>query len=307
MGPIRKIVSFLLVTVALYIGLVFLLSRVSLGTYPLIYGLSDGLNLKGGNSHQKFEEFDSNEKYDVVVLGSSHAYRGYDPTIFAAEGYKAFNLGSSSQTPFNSYFLIDEYVTKDNCGLLLLDVFNVALEMEALESSSDLIQNISSDGAAGAMAFAMRDPRALNMFTLRMLNKDVGPYYTDTAYIASGFSENRTMAPDSTEYGTACCWNPNVVQVKYLKRIIQLCEKRGVSLLLVNHPAPEEQRGEGLRSVNRFLQNLSEDQGVVYLDFSSLSGMDSRMHFYDHTHLNQNGVEKFNRELISHLRAEGFL
>ena len=47
------------------------------------------------------------EKPDLIALGSSTCYRGLDPRPFAASGLDAFNLCSSSQSCFNSRFLLD--------------------------------------------------------------------------------------------------------------------------------------------------------------------------------------------------------
>ena len=41
---------------------------------------------------------DTTINIDVLVLGSSHAYRGFDPRIFKKAGIKLFNFGSSGQT-----------------------------------------------------------------------------------------------------------------------------------------------------------------------------------------------------------------
>ena len=307
MRVLQKIILFCAISLGMYVLAVFSLSRLSIGTYPLIYSLCDGLNLKGGNSYQKFKEFDRDQEYDVVILGSSHAYRGYDPRIFKAEGYNAFNLGSSSQTPFNSYFLIEEYLTKENCDLLLLDVFNVALEMDALESSSDLIQNITSDHVAAGMAFSMKDPRALNMYALRVLSADIPPYYQDTTYVGRGFSENRNSAPSDVTYRNDLEWNKSKVQWTYLNRIIKLCKERGIRVVLVDHPSPVETHNARLTNSASVISNFSVEEGVVFLDFSMSLGLDGQEHFYDHTHLNQRGVEKFNLKLIAQLKEKGLL
>ncbi len=307
MSPVKKAILFGVLSISMYVFAVFALSRVSLGTYPLIYSLCDGLNLKGGNSYQKFQEFDRNTHYDVVVMGSSHAYRGYDPRLFEREGLSAFNLGSSSQTPFNSYFLVEEYITQANCGLLLLDVFNVALEMDALESSADLIQNVSSNPAATRMAFSMKDPRALNMYALRMLAPNLGAYYKDTAYVGGGFSENRNVAPASTTFRSDTSWNMNEVQWTYLERIVALCEERDIPIVLVDHPSPQQTHTRRLVNSTKVITQFAEVRGIPFLDFSISPELDSRKYFYDHTHLNQQGVDDFNELLIEQLKVLGLV
>lgn len=300
---IKKIVLFPLIVFVLYALSVALLNRVSLGTYPLIYGLSDGLNMKGGNSYQKFMDFDTSVYHDFVVLGSSHAYRGYDPRIFEEQGAKMFNLGSSSQTPYNSFFLVQDLLRKENCGTVILDVFHVALQMDGLESTSDLVANLKNDGSAFEMALGHRDPRALNMFANRMLSKDQSAQYVDTSYIGNGFSENRALAPKGVSYPSDGAFKPVDNQLEYLQKMVAICKRKNISLILVDHPLPEPMRGERLFSATQWIKRFADSQELPFLDFSGDSDYDAQFHFYDHTHLNQNGVHKFNNDLIREMKA----
>ena len=301
MSAAKKIIAFVIVSFLLYGAAVFLLSRFGPGTYPLIYGLSDGLNLKGGNSYQKFREFDKSRHYAVIVIGSSHAYRGYDPRIFENNGFEMFNLGSSSQTPYNSFHIIDELLSERNCGLLLFDVFHVALQMDGLESTSDLVANTRSDMLALNMALGHRDPRTLNMFSVRMVSRDLDPFYKDSAYVGSGFSENRNAAGQEVEYPEDGGFKLVDRQREFLHRSIALCRERGIELVLVDHPLPKEMRGRRLAESNAWIKRVAKEHGVPFIDLSKAPGFSSEGDFYDHTHLNQGGVDSFNELLIREL------
>jgi hypothetical protein len=278
-----------------------------MGTYPLIYGLSDGLNLKGGNSYQKFREFDKDRFHDVVVVGSSHAYRGYDPRIFAEFGYTAFNMGSSSQTPFNSFFLVDYYLNPSNTGLLLLDVFSVASEMEPLESCADLIQNLPDEEPAFRMAMASKDPRAWNMYSLRLLSRECPPYYKDSAYVGSGYSQNERTAPEGLVYKGDVPLDLNTIQEKYLRKLVRSCVDTDLPIVLVDHPVPTRMMGPRQQEMHALVIRISKDYGVPFINLNHISGVDDRKHFYDHTHLNQDGVRLFNTVLIDSLQKHGLL
>lgn len=69
----------LAVAVVAYVLLFTVLFRVQWSGLPMVHGTSKALKWKGGNSFQKFQEHDPDSSYQVVFLGSSHAYRGYDP------------------------------------------------------------------------------------------------------------------------------------------------------------------------------------------------------------------------------------
>lgn len=52
-----------------------------------------------GNSYTRLSEVEDIKNIDILFLGSSHTYRGFDTRIFSKYGYSTFNLGTTSQTP----------------------------------------------------------------------------------------------------------------------------------------------------------------------------------------------------------------
>lgn len=48
-----------------------------------------------GNLNTRLKEAKTKGKVDILFLGSSHAYRGFDVRLFEQAGYSCFNLGSS--------------------------------------------------------------------------------------------------------------------------------------------------------------------------------------------------------------------
>ena len=53
----------------------------------------------GGHLHTRLAEVQDHAPVDILFLGSSLAYRGFDTRIWKERGYTAFNLGSSAQSP----------------------------------------------------------------------------------------------------------------------------------------------------------------------------------------------------------------
>ncbi|MFQ3676285.1 MAG: hypothetical protein SNJ64_07080 [Endomicrobiia bacterium] len=49
-----------------------------------------------GHLFSRLKEVKSTNTIDILFLGSSHTYRGFDSRIFKRYGYETFNLGSSS-------------------------------------------------------------------------------------------------------------------------------------------------------------------------------------------------------------------
>ena len=61
-----------------------------------------------GHTFTRMQDAQKTKNVDVLIVGSSHAYRGIDPRILQKDGISAFNLGSSAQTPINTKVLLHQ-------------------------------------------------------------------------------------------------------------------------------------------------------------------------------------------------------
>lgn len=287
----------------LYLGVFTLLVKVRRGGVPLVHHVSETLPWKGGATWRKFQEFDPAQRWDVVVVGSSHAYRGYDPALFAARGCRMFNLGTSAQAPSNSIDIIRAYLNAGNTGLLILDVFETPMRNDGVEGVTDLTRNVASDALAFRQALSLRDPRAINMLALRWLTRNDPPTYLDDDYIGAGFSRRTDSVPAPIQYINPGTFEPDAAQVRALKGIIKLCRDRNIPLVLACHPMPHQ--GDRLAHA-RFLELMHEwrgPEGPLFLDFATGHDLHDMHHFYDHNHLNQAGVERYVPLLLDSLEA----
>ena len=297
-----------------YVAIFFVLckvkvSRSTAGDSALVYRTSDVYNLKGGNTYRKFREYDRTKRYDVIVIGSSHAYRGYDPSLFREAGISVYNLGTSAQTPINTYAILKEYITKENTGLVLLDCYENAMAMEGLESTADLSQNITSDAAVLRMFTAIRDPRILNMFTIRKLMADEPAAYVDSFYVEAGFSTKTDSVKGGIDYGLDLTLELGERQPKYLVKCIRYCQEQGIPIVLVTHPLPKASNRPRHDAFHAVIDSVCQVTGVEYLDYAFDHGLplNDRDHYYDHNHFNRAGVRVFNPKLIGDLCREGYV
>ncbi|MCB0794007.1 MAG: hypothetical protein KDB88_04650 [Flavobacteriales bacterium] len=304
---VPKAFALLLVFATIYLVLFGVLCTVQRDGTPWIYRTNEYFKWKGGISYQKFQEFDPHRSYDVVFLGSSHAYRGYDPELFGHRGYSAFNLGTSAQSPLNSYFIVKHYLNARNTGLLVFDAYEVAMEIDGMESTMDLSQNISMDRAAVEMALAHRDPRGLNMVTLRAMRSSAEPMYSDSNYRQGGAVILADSVKKELHYQVGKPLDLNPVQMNYLRKIFALCTERKIPLVLVNHYFPKASDREKHRAFNDRLQREMAPFGLKYFDLAYDHQLDDRDHFYDHNHLNAAGARIFNAQLIDLLERDGVL
>ncbi len=297
---------FLAIATMLYTAVFFILSRVHFEGKPLAFRIAPYYHYKGGISWRKFREFDPQHRWDVIVVGSSHAYRGYDPRVFAAHGISLFNLGSSSQSTMNTYVVLDQYVTKANCGLLILDVYDKAMGVVGLESTSDLTRNVPSTGAAAQMALSLRDPRALNMMALRCFTPD-DRLYDDKSYVSGGFAERLDSVRRELRTTSDTPVVPDPMQEDYFHRCVAFARERDIPLVLVTHCAPGPIHRTRHAAFRAFVDSSLAGTGIRYIDLTYAHQLDEHDHFYDDNHLNLAGVRLFNAQLLDSLRAEGLI
>jgi hypothetical protein len=298
---------FFLLSASIYALIFLVLSNISIGGTPLIYRTSDALNWKGGNSYTKFRAFDRNAQYDVVFIGSSHAYRGYDTRVFTDAGYSAFNLGSSAQTPINTEQILRDLVNVRNTKTVIIDVFNGALETDGLESTADLSQNYPSTKPVLNMVWQLKDPRGLNMLMLRMVRYAADPMYTENCNGANGTCLISDSAGVEVNYPFA---RPLVLkqdQLCALERTIRYLQETGIQVVLADHPIPPEADQARQVRYSAHVKTLAQQWNVPLVDMSSTVGFDSRAHFYDHTHLNEAGAAKFSLMLLDTMVSRGYL
>jgi hypothetical protein len=305
---VRNIIVFSLTSFAAYISMFAILYFIRVGNVPVIFRSTQGNVFEGGLTYKKFREFDKNAKYDIIVLGSSHAYRGYDPAIFESYGYNMYNLGSSAQSLLASYVIARNYINRDNCRTVIIDLYDRIFKTSSIESLSDVTQNVSSDFAAAELCARSGDLRAINMFTLRMFCKLDEPMNGDTLELDRGFQASRKQLvlpgnPKDVDYVS------NRETLRYFMKLIQYLEKEGINVILAEHPLPQvytipEYRH---RIFSEDIRKITDPYKIPWYDLMNDSTMTGIQYYADENHLNYEGVKKYNHKLIKMLMRDKVL
>lgn len=251
--------------------------------------------------------------HDVLVLGSSLAYRGFDPRVFKTHGIAMFNLGSSRQTALQGEVLVKRHWDRSRPRIVIIavspDMF-MAKGVE-LESALDLIANDRLDVLTLRMACATRNIRVLNTLIYsgarQGLNLDADFKEPNNIekdiYIPGGYVERRsfgfTMSLPTAPFDS----QPDPGQLRAFQRTVAFIEAQGAHLILV-HPPVTPLRRSGPESA--WAQQLWSASAPFY-DMSALHGDQDSAYFYDGLHQNQAGVERFNEALINTMRSDGHL
>lgn len=279
--------------------------------------LKKNLNFKMGSYGSMFsriQEADTVSDVDILVLGSSHAYRGFDPRIFKESGFKLFNLGSSNQTPLQSHTLTMTYLERLDPKLVIYEVYPGIFQQDGLESTLDLIANGPLNTGLFKVTLKLNHLKAYNALLFRLFNQAFGKYNDfvepirkpndQDTYISGGYVEkDKDYLRDQKLSGTYSRFFRND-QWEYFLEIKEMVEEKDIEFLMVQSPIDSAfyQLGKNNSEVDIRFNDLGN-----YLNFNELITIHYGEDLYDLHHLNQSGVEKFNLLLIQMIKEGGFV
>lgn len=259
-----------------------------------------------GHMFTRMKEVEQFSNVDILFLGSSHAYRGFDTRIFKKHGLNVFNLGSSSQSPIQSYFLLKQYVKQLNPKLIIFEVYPLTFNNDGVEPSLDIIANSKNSIYNFKMAWNINHIYTWNAliygFLRNALNMNadiIEPQRkgTDT-YITGGYVE-RDLKFAKYKQQKMKTWTLNEKQFSFLNKIIHTANKHGIKTILVYAPISGSLYNS-YDNNDEFNDRISEYS--TYYNFNNLLQMSDSLYFFNPDHLNQLGVELFNEKLIELIR-----
>ncbi len=160
-----------------------------------------------GMSEIRFTEVDTFKQVDVLFLGSSHAYRGFDNRKFDAKNITSFNLGSSSQTPIQTELLLRRYLNILNPALVIIEVSPLSFMSDGVESAPDLIANDQADFEMLRMSMDLNHIKVYNAALYAFMDRAIGENSIQSKtdiknydqYVSGGFVE-KSKPPLSKPY-----------------------------------------------------------------------------------------------------------
>jgi hypothetical protein len=290
---------FLLFTSVIYIAFLNLWGRYA----PSLFKPNINYRIGSyGHNYSRLSEVKNYGEVDILFLGSSHAYRGFDTRIFSENGYKTFNLGSSSQTPTQTKVLLNRYLDKLNPKKVIYEVYPETFKIDGVESSLDLIANDINDIYSLKMALKINNIKTYNTilygFTRDLLGLKTSYIEKEIKgndkYVSGGFVEKEISFYQPTEFKRKEISLRNY-QLESFSEIIHIIKDKDIELVLVYAPIPKVNYDSYI-NINYFdsiMKNYS-----TYYNFNEMINLNDSLHFYDSDHLNQKGVKIFNKKLI---------
>ncbi len=257
-----------------------------------------------GHTYSRLSDADKLKDIDVMIIGSSHAYRGMDTRIFKENGIKVFNLGTSSQTPLQTEVLVKYYMERLQPELIIFETNPGSFASDGVESSLDILANLPEiNKEAFYMAFEINNVKTYNTLIFSFLNEIILKQTPinepvnlgfDTYVKGGGFVE-RDMAFYKKDHLPMRDLHFKNYQVEAFERIIDFFIQNDINYFLVKTPVTVDHQ-RSIRN-NKEIDSFFLSYGK-FKNYNKTLLLKDDLHFYDSNHLNQFGVELFTKEVI---------
>ena len=295
---IKKILFFIPITIFIYILLICIWGDIS----PRI--LNSNLSGLGPSGFMKnrIEDIKNYSNVDILFMGSSHAYRGFDPRIFNKNDFTTFNLGSSAQTPLQTEILVERYLDILNPKTIIYEVSPASFCSDGIESTLDIIANTKINSDIILLSMKQNHIKVYNALIYNLYKQIFYKnkyyvdknFYKDDTYVSGGYVERNISYFSMKKYNNQR-WEFNPKQFDAFIRIIDKLRSRNIKIILVQVPVTYE-------LYKSYTNNKEFDIKINsygdYFNFNNNILLNDSLHFYDSDHLNQNGVKLFNDKLI---------
>ncbi|MFN7014510.1 MAG: hypothetical protein ACK4ON_09605 [Bacteroidia bacterium] len=244
----------------------------------------------------------SNEIFDFIFLGSSHAYRNFNPRLFESFGYSCLNLGSSSQTPQNSIPLLKKYLHK--CDNIILEVYPATIGIDGTEAFYVLNNDLNDKMLLAEMSANINNFRVYNLLSIHSwLKESLKHLKIDTTNFYKGYIATYDSVKPTIKYDTILISESTAInQLKYIEDAIKICRNEKKKLYLVYAPVPSKLIIDNETFVIKRLKELSEAYNICFLNWGRNHNLIDKEHFFDDDHLNNAGVEIFNMHLLKSIK-----
>lgn len=255
------------------------------------------------NTYFTLREAELVKNTDILFLGSSRTYRGFDPRIFKRFGINTFNLGSSSQKPVQTKILLDTYLKRLNPKLVIFELSPLVFKGGGLESSIDILTNAPISKTSFKIALDNKNLLIFNCLIFQiykyLLDKDprlhVNPVASNDTYIGNGYVQTKLKNNHNVDNHFNMDKIDEINQVEAFEQIVSLLHKEKIKVIFVQAPTESV-------FYNSFKGNEKFDKQIIkygeYYNFNKIVKLNDTLDFYDDNHLTQSGVEKFNLSLI---------
>ena len=294
------------------------------------FKLHNGAKFIGAYYEDRWNEFysiDETKNVNIIFLGSSHCYRSFIPSVFdSINNISSFNLGSSSQTPQTSYFVLKEALRYKKVDKVILEVYsgsistfdnfaNALLNFDMIKSIDVKVPlMLTADNYTDMLEAILPAYRYNNYLSTLYKNievKDVSVSedgltmkYSDKGYVktiaGSSFvfkSNFDSVIIDRTQFSDK--------NINSISMISEMCKENNIELILVTQPLnPNYYRSIKNYSVfHNTIDSIAINNNIKYIDgnYHPEIGL-THKDFYDTGHMLYSGAVKFSTWFANELK-----
>ena len=299
-----KLCVFIILTFVVYCGFVIIIGEF--GDEKLKKNMVDAKGA-AGHTYSRLQDAEKVKNVDLLIFGTSLAFKGYDTRIFEKNNIHTFNLGTAGETPVQTEYLVKRYAKAINPTLVILETNPEWFTTNRIESAVDIISNLPYvDLGALKMAIKVNNIKLYNNLIysfyranlLKEKYKEPAKKYSEFYISGGGFSENKMMY-----YTPKKISSKKLVflkkQKKAFDRTIHYLKQNNLNYILIMPPLSKN-RFDSFLNMNEINSYFSKKG--KYLNFNSKVNLTDTLHFGDSRHLNQKGVVIFDKEVIRYLK-----
>ncbi len=260
---------------------------------------------------------------NLLICGSSHAFRGIDPTrIDAALGTNSYNLACSMQTMKGRYFLLREELERNPVQTVILEVSYNALtrnrEWEGPEGDLYELGRFTSPFDRWRYFFFTAAPSEYPQFFHDTLSRSTTAWKKLIKGEMGLQSVRGYLGLDPVDLSKAQdAPEPLVIPEEknaecalYFEKCLALCAENDVRVILVTTPMPERTvlTAAGLDRARSWFADYAAQYGCEFYDFNlsktRRTDYPDSTAFFDNTHLSRYGAQTFTDALCAVLQRQ---
>lgn len=264
------------------------------------------------NTTQKTAGFynEPENEFDVMFFGSSNAYCSFNPLVlYESAGIKSYVFATQQQPAWATYAYIKDALKTQKPQLLAVDVLMFSKSEEYYDDGVNY--SFMDDMPLSANKLCLAAVSAPRGERIRLLVNFIKYHsrwselteedYTFKRSEAGDYLKGYTLLTDTFPDGSLPAENNGKTaplaekELYYLEKIIKLASENDIPLYLVRTPSNATEEEQML--FNSVAETARERQ-IEYVNYNDLYeeiGLDIMSDFYDKSHLNYRGAEKFTR------------
>ena len=262
-----------------------------------------------------FYHYVDNDTIDVLCIGSSHVGRGINPVqMWDDYGISAYSMWGGAQSVWFSYYYLEEALKTQTPQIVIFDIFTVTLALDDSYFDSKIPLNLLTLEPSFTKYKALKTAGAENLADLLFTFPVTHARYKELNQ--GNFDERDTcvLGYDYTTYTEPCEILEDVHLVKetlpiseksemYIRKAIEICEKKGIKIILTNTPWPEITKEKQMQY--NYVGEIAKEYDVPFINgclYSDEMGIDYATDSSgDGGHLNHYGVTKYTTWLENYL------